>query len=216
MIFFLKSFFIFRTFGPLNRRTFVSRLRYFQKYPAKQENKPAKKTMRCRIVTEDLTDRDISLVETARSMTKEMYNDEFRKVGCGILASDGGMYFGVSQYGVPIGYCAEPAARSAMLLRNRENKAMTIVALRGKTDPPSVIPPCGTCRDFLRFYEPNGHVIIQDPNHPSDPEKLKKIQIKYLLPFPYYSTRFPSLEKSATTSGTWCCIGHDAEDSSVK
>lgn len=144
-------------------------------------------------------------------MTKKTYHEEFTKVGCGILATDGKMYFGVSQYGVPIGYCAEPAARSAMLLGSPDNKARTIVALRGKTDPPSVISPCGTCRDFLRFYEPNGYVIIQDPNHPSNPGRLKKIQTKYLLPFPYYSTRFPIRERNATTSGTWCCKGHEVE-----
>ena len=69
----------------------------------------------------------------------------------------------------------------------------------------TILPPCGICRELLRFHYPDIDVILVDES--TKDSKIIKIKSKYLLPFPYYKIR--KKEKEAFVKETWCCRGHN-------
>ena len=136
---------------------------------------------------------------------KKYYKKEKFPVACGILDSNNKMFFGLSQSSPSgLNICAEPSAISNATLNSKTKKFKSIVAIRGKSEPMTILPPCGICRELLRFHYPNIDVIIMDESGETD--KILKLKAKYLLPYPYFKTR--KKEKNAFIEDTWCCRGH--------
>ncbi len=160
---------------------------------------------KCKNVLVNINKYDKELILKCEKLIKKYYIKDKHAVITGILDSDNKMFFGLSQ-GSPSGVsiCGEPCALSQATLKSKTGKFKTIVSLRGKLEPPLVIPPCGICRELLRYHYPNINVIILDES--SEKHQLKKIKSKYLLPYPYYKTR--KQERNAYVKDTWCARGH--------
>lgn len=133
---------------------------------------------------EHLTQEDYDLIKIAENIIKDGYNLQYgNKVSSAILTTNKKIFKGISIKTGTVNYCAEAGALSSMFIDNSDNKIQTIVACRGKTNPPCVISPCGVCRELLLTSFPNAHAIIK-----VNEEEYIKIKIKNLLPYPYYST----------------------------
>ena len=60
--------------------------------------------------------------------------------------------------------------------------------------------PCGICRELLRYHYPDLYIIVpRDLNNVKIKENnfndLIKIRSKYLLPYPYISSKLPEISK---------------------
>jgi len=136
---------------------------------------------------EILTENDIELIKKTRENIRKDFNYDTHPVSVGILDNDNNIYFGLS-IKTPNGnnICGEPIAFSTAQNNSKTKKYKSIVAIKGKFQPEKIIPPCGICRELFNFHCPDIDVII-------DIEKigLRKIKAKYLLPYPYFSTRYP-------------------------
>ena len=84
------------------------------------------------------------------------------KVGAAVRCSDGSVFAGcnVENVAYPEGTCAEAGAIAAMVAAGRtEIEAVLVVA-----DGPSVIAPCGGCRQKLaEFAPPDATVVLAGP-----------------------------------------------------
>ena len=60
---------------------------------------------------------------------------------------------------------------------------------------------------MLRFHYPNIKMIVLDES--SENVQTKKVNVKYLLPYPYYKLR--EKENDALVPLQWCCKGHNIE-----
>jgi len=159
---------------------------------------------KCKNVFKDLNSNDLLLIEKAREVMKKNYDYDTHSVSAGILDSKNKMHFGISiKSPNGLNICAEPCTICNADMNSKSKKYNTIVAVKGKDEPPSIIPPCGICRELLNFHYPDIYVIIQKK------DELKKIKAKYLLPYPYFSTRFPDRKKKLKTNKTWCSEGLD-------
>ncbi len=132
---------------------------------------------------EELSDIDKILIEKTRETMKKNYDYDTHAVCVGILDDQDQMFFGLALK-CPNGTntCGEPSALSNADINSKTKKYKSVVAVKGKFDPPQIIPPCGICRELFNFHCPNIKVIIDSEN---------KIKAKKLLPFPYFSSRFP-------------------------
>ena len=85
---------------------------------------------------------------------------------------------------------AEPAVVSAARLRDPiRTNFTTIVCI---TSTGKFKAPCGSCRELLKHHFPHVNVIVPDPSiavptplPPNYIDNLVKINVKYLLPYPY-------------------------------
>ena len=169
----------------------------------------------CIHVLKNITKTEQKLINKTIEVVKESYNTDLHTVSCGILTTKNEMFFGINCKGPVVSICAEPGALSSMIVNNKKNKIKTIVAIKGKLvhkNLPSIIPPCGTCRELLRFNFPNAYAIILDGE-----DMPKKIKVKYLLPHPYVSvSKNKKTEEKAMTNEIWCCQGHQKKSTKKK
>jgi cytidine deaminase len=160
---------------------------------------------KCKNITKNLNKYDKELIKRTKSLMKKYYKKEKFPVACGILDSENKYFFGLAQSSPSgLNICAEPCAFSIANIKSKTKKFKSIVAIRGKSNPMTILSPCGICRELLRFHYPNIDVILVDES--TENHKIVKLKSKYLLPFPYYKTR--QKEKNAFIKDTWCCKGH--------
>jgi len=106
---------------------------------------------------------------------------------------------GVIVYGLssknPLGYDVHgehSAISSARIFDKDKNKFNVLVSMTKSEDGNyKVKAPCGICRELLRYHYPNMYTIVPHPIS----KKLVKIMIKYLLPYPYMSSKVPEESK---------------------
>ena len=127
-------------------------------------------------MSDTLTEADHALLDRARATCRETYAPDRLGDGAHVVTSAlrtaGGVYEGVS-LPASIGRastCAEPGAVSAAVADGADPEAFeTVVAVAHSQsdggDDPTVIPPCGVCRELLVDYRADLRVI-----HPEDEE----------------------------------------------
>jgi cytidine deaminase len=169
---------------------------YAEKYllPLYESKLEAKKIHTDQNIIEQLNDMDENLLEKTKEFMSE-YCNENHPTAAGMIHKDGHIVYGLSATN-PLGYDvhAEHSVISQARIydKNHENY-IGIVAMSKPKDNSKyrVKSPCGICRELLKQFYPNIYVIVPD----NDPKDHIKILSKYLLPYPYVSTRIPSTEK---------------------
>ncbi len=119
-----------------------------------------------------LTATDTTLIEHASEINERAFDPDFfdgaHIVAAAIRTTNGDMFSGVS---LPANTgrastCGEPVAiGSAIAAGNRYDQIETCVAVEHpmpykEIDEPSVIPPCGTCRELLADYGEDIRIIV--------------------------------------------------------
>lgn len=125
-----------------------------------------------------------SLVEAARELAQARYIRDRHQMFSALRASSGKLYSGVhlEASNGRVAVCAEAIAIGAAASAG-ETAIDTIVAV---TESGDVVPPCGICRELLRDYAPQAHVILQVDG------ALRGVPVSDLLPFPYRSGDYPN------------------------
>ncbi|MBL1409383.1 cytidine deaminase family protein [Sphingobacterium faecale] len=87
---------------------------------------------------------------------------EYGAVGAALETIDGNIYTGISiDTACSLGHCAEHGAIAEML-KNKEFRIKTIVAVDCKGD---VVPPCGRCRELIgQLSSDNRKTLIEVAN----------------------------------------------------
>ncbi|WP_255151910.1 cytidine deaminase [Halorarius halobius] len=121
--------------------------------------------------TAPLTDDDEDLIAQVAATNDRTYDPEFfdgaHIVAGGVRLADGTVHEGVS-LPASVGrasMCAEPVAvGSAIADGYGHDDLRTCVAVaypRGEDETePSVVPPCGSCRELLADYDPDLRVVV--------------------------------------------------------
>jgi cytidine deaminase len=169
---------------------------YVEKYllPKIEQKLESKKLHKDNNIVEKLDEMDVKLLEKTREFMIE-YCNENHPTAAGMIHKDGHIVFGLSSSN-PLGYDVHAEhtviSQARIYDKNIENY-IGIVAMSKPKDNSKyrVKSPCGICRELLKFFYPNIYVIVPD----NDTSQNVKIFSKYLLPFPYVSTRYPPKEK---------------------
>lgn len=121
------------------------------------------------------------LVQEARDLIRKHYVKHRHHVVSVLLSSSGKKYIGVHLDTHGFDICAEPSAMAAAIL-DGETEFKKIVAVYWNGDEqraPTVVAPCGNCRQLLFEYAPKIEVLLED-------EKGLKVQTaENLFPSPY-------------------------------
>jgi len=115
-------------------------------------------------------DRDLQLIEAARSVLARRYRPRWHSVGAAIRGKSGRIYTAVNmnaRYVGRVDVCAEAIA-VGMAISAGEKGLDTVVAVqrgsRGSTNPRGrVVPPCGVCREMFNDYAPKMTVLLPGP-----------------------------------------------------
>ncbi len=84
-------------------------------------------------------------------------NTEAGSVGAALLTNQGNIYTGVCiDLPCGIGFCAEHAAAAAMVTAG-ENRVVKLLAVLHTGE---VVPPCGRCRELIRFLHPDNNNCV--------------------------------------------------------
>lgn len=127
---------------------------------------------------------DLELVRLAREVIAGNYEYERHAVGAAVRMASGRVFTGI-HVEATIGrmtICAETVALGAALSQG-ERDIDTIVAIahphvhEARTEG-WVTPPCGMCRELIKDYGPNAHVIV-----PGDVGGVEKVSVSELLPY---------------------------------
>jgi cytidine deaminase len=169
---------------------------YAEKYllPKIEQKLDAKKTHTDQNVIEQLNDTDEKLLEKTKEFMME-YCNENHPTAAGMIHKDGHIVYGLSATN-PLGndvHAEHSVISQARIYDKNHENYIGIVAMSKPKDNSKyrVKSPCGICRELLKFFYPNIYVIVPDNN----PKDHIKILSKYLLPYPYVSTRIPPTEK---------------------
>lgn len=115
-------------------------------------------------------DRDLHLIEAARSVLARRYRPRMHSVGAAIRGTSGRIYTAVNlnaRYVGRVDVCAEAVALG-MAVAAGERGLDTIVAVqrgdRGSRTPRGrIVPPCGVCREMFNDYAPKMTVLLPGP-----------------------------------------------------
>lgn len=129
---------------------------------------------------EDLTERDLELVQIAKDLIRER-RSKMSSVAAALRTENGRIFRGANidiECSAPCSICAEYAAIGTMVSEG-EKEIESIVAV-SYDDEYSVLPPCGKCRQFIsEFGDP---YVIVEVEH-----ELKKLRLSELYPLPVVS-----------------------------
>ncbi len=79
----------------------------------------------------------------------------FGDVGAALLSTTGDTYVGVSVDTAGWGFCAESSAMAAMITAGHYQIERIVAVWRDKQSGAlHVLPPCGSCREFMRNVDP--------------------------------------------------------------
>lgn len=129
-----------------------------------------------------LSQADEELVAAARAVLAAHGRPFWHTVAAAMRGRDGRIVTGI-HLGTTVGSmatCAEAVAIGRALLEGVD-EVETIVAVRQPKPeeppgPPSIVPPCGRCRELLLDHHPGARVIVA-------PDQV--VPIAQLLPMPY-------------------------------
>ena len=115
-------------------------------------------------------DRDLQLIEAARSVLLRRYRPRWHSVGAAIRGRSGRIYTAVNlnaRYVGRVDVCAEAIALG-MAVAGGEKELEAVVAVqpgsRGSRNPPGhIVPPCGVCREMYKDYAPKMTVLLPGP-----------------------------------------------------
>lgn len=170
------------------------------KHPNSTSDVTLKPVPDCNEQTLPLEQEDIDLIDSVRRIMKERADVVSRTVFCGLRDNTGEIFYGCNIKNQNAhSSCAEPSALSFGEIYSRTKNYVTIVAINFKND--SIIPPCGICRELLNLNCPNINVIIPTQDEP------KKIKAKYLLPYPYFSSKQSDKRLEAVIDHKFCVEG---------
>jgi cytidine deaminase len=152
---------------------------------------------------EELTDNDIELLNQLYLFVNEKCNND-HPLASAIIHKDNKIIYGLSSKS-PLGYDvhAEHAlVGNAHIYDNNNDNFLSLISMTRSfqdidgNNTYKIKAPCGICRELLRYHYPNLYIIV-----PRNPEitiitkrnlnDLIKIKSKYLLPFPYISSKLP-------------------------
>ncbi|HSW10264.1 MAG TPA: cytidine deaminase [Bacillota bacterium] len=127
---------------------------------------------------QELDDQDRELMALASAAIRQAWRTDRHSVGAAVLAGSGKVYTGVNVESCAYGPCAEPVAVGAAAAHG-EREFLRIVAVRGGEGSPSVLAPCGNCRQLLADYAPEAAVVLEVGG------RLLKVRAGDLLPLAY-------------------------------
>ncbi len=115
-------------------------------------------------------ERDLQLVEAARSVLARRYRPRWHSVGAAIRGKSGRIYTAVNlnaRYVGRVDVCAEAVALG-MAIAAGEKGLESVVAVqrgtRGSRSPRGrIVPPCGVCREMFNDYAPKMTVLLPGP-----------------------------------------------------
>lgn len=123
----------------------------------------------------DITEKDQELIAAAAAVIKKNFLLGKHHVGSAVRAKSGKIYAGIHLDSQRVDVCAEQVAIGmAASAGEREFDSIVAVTLRDVPGP-TIISPCGTCRELINFYGPGTWVILEANGEP------KKCQIKELI-----------------------------------
>lgn len=144
-------------------------------------------------IVEELNEQDNILLEKLNKFVNENCNSDY-PLATGMFHESGTIIYGISSKN-PMGYDVHgehAAIGQARIFDKDKSKYLTIVSMTKSDDGKyKVKAPCGICRELLRYHYPNMYAIVPHPIT----KKLVKVVIKYLLPYPYMSTKLPDEAK---------------------
>lgn len=128
----------------------------------------------------NIEDRDRDLISLATDLIHRRYAPVRHHVAAVVLGASGSIYHGVHVGWGRVNLCAEQIAL-ANALAEGESAFVTCVAVmaRAPSGATSVVSPCGTCREMLRFFAPDLTVLVHDEG------RVTKTYIADLLPAPW-------------------------------
>ncbi len=115
-------------------------------------------------------ERDLHLIEAARSVLARRYRPRWHSVGAAIRGKSGRIYTAVNlnaRYVGRVDVCAEAVALG-MAIAAGEKGLESVVAVqrgtRGSRSPRGrIVPPCGVCREMFNDYAPKMTVLLPGP-----------------------------------------------------
>ena len=169
---------------------------YAEKFllPLYKNKLEAKKTHTNQNIVEQLNDMDEKLLEKTKEFMMK-YCNENHPLAAGMIHKDGTIVYGLSSTN-PLGndVHGEHSVISQAHIYDKNNE--NFIGLVAMTKPKEnskyrIKAPCGICRELIKQFYPNIYVIVPD----NDPTKFVKVIAKYLLPFPYVSSKVINQEK---------------------
>ena len=123
-----------------------------------------------------------NLIEDTENYIRQRFEKNRHHVACG-LVTESDTYFSLHLDTSGYDICAEPIALSnALQAGDRDFKMLVATYWNGdESVNPTIVTPCGDCRQMLVEYAPNLSVIIDTGNG------IELTQITDLLPYPYVS-----------------------------
>jgi cytidine deaminase len=140
-------------------------------------------------IVQNLSSEDYRLLDNLNVFINNYCNDD-HPLATGFLHKDGTIVYGLSSKN-PMGYDVHgehSAVSQAHIYDQNPENYVTIVSMtksKSKKIKYKFKGPCGICRELLRHLYPNSYIISQE-HIKGIP---KKILCKYLLPFPYTSSK---------------------------
>jgi len=127
-------------------------------------------------------DRDVQLIEAARSVLTRRYKPGWHSVGAALRGKSGRIYTAVNlnaKYVGRVDVCAEAVALG-MAVTAGEKGLDTIVSVqrgtRGSRTPRGrIVPPCGVCREMFNDYAPNLTVLVPGPKGTVVPRRAEEL-----------------------------------------
>jgi ribosomal protein S18 acetylase RimI-like enzyme/cytidine deaminase len=181
----------------INMKMILTKEKYIEKYilPKTEQKLETKKSHTDQNVVEKLDEMDEILLKKTKEFMIEHCNSDHPLVA-GMLHKNGHIVYGLSSTN-PLGndvHGEHSAISQAHIYdKNKENFISLVCMTPPKNNDTKyrIKAPCGICRELLKQFYPNIYIIVPD----NDPIQSVKIISKYLLPFPYVSSRVPVVEK---------------------
>ena len=111
-----------------------------------------------------LTAEDQTLIEAAKAIITRRYRPHWHAVGCALRMTTGAVHLGVNIdcHVGRIAVCAEAVAIGRAITEDGHSDIRTIVAVRKPSHEaePTIVSPCGMCREMINDYAPDASVII--------------------------------------------------------
>lgn len=138
-----------------------------------------------------LSPPDIALIGIARSLILSRYVPDRHVIGCALRTRSGRIHCGVHlECNVGrIAVCAEAVTIGRAATDGDGYDIDTVVAVycTSVRTEPSVVAPCGMCREMILDYAPSARVIVPGPTSP------RAVQASDLLPGRFDRPREPGL-----------------------
>ncbi len=137
-------------------------------------------------IVQELDAKDKILLDSLNRFVIKQCNED-HPLATGIMHESGEILYGLCSKS-PLGYDVhgEHACISQAHIFDKNKENYCVLTSMSNSAPYKVKAPCGICRELLRYHYPNLPIIVP---HPNIPDKLVKVISKYLLPYPYVSTK---------------------------